>query len=373
MHKSFKYRLYPTKSQERLLEQTLNECRWLYNHLLEERKTAWEQQKKSISRYDQITALPALKSEHISLKSVHSQVLQNVAVRIDLAFEDFFRRVQSGGAPGHPRFRGAHRYDSFTFPQAPVGCKLVGKWLHLSKIGSVQVVLHRELEGTPKTATIKRSSTGKWYAIFSCEWEPTTLPKVEPQIGVDVGIKSFATFSDGGKITSPRFFKHEERALAKVQRKLSKAPKGSKERKKQRKAVARVHERTAWKRTNFCHQESRKIVDTHQVIVVEDLAINRMMRDKLPGMAKSISDAAWSQFSSYLAYKAEWAGRQFVAVNPAHTSQTCSGCGYREPKELAERTHNCKSCGLVLDRDHNAAINILALGLQRLGPVPVEA
>ena len=159
MHKSFKYRLYPTKAQERCLAETLEECRWLYNQLLSQRKAAWEERRETLGLYAQAATIPSLKSERETLKVVHAQVLQNVAMRIDLAMKAFFRRVKSGDTPGYPRFRGANRYNSFTYPQAPVGCKLVGKWLHLTRIGSVQVVLHRPLEGRPKTVTIQRLTT----------------------------------------------------------------------------------------------------------------------------------------------------------------------------------------------------------------------
>lgn len=370
MRKSFKYRLYPTHQQERLLTETLNECRWLYNHLLEQRKAVWEERQETLGLYDQHKHVTVLKLDRPELQVVHAQVLQNVGVRLDLAMKAFFRRVKAGWTPGYPRFQGAHRYNSFTYPQAPSGCKLVGKWLHLTRIGSVQVVLHRPLEGIPKTVTVSRSSTGKWYVSFSCEWELTALPVIESQVGIDVGLASFATFSDGTKIENPRFFRQEEKALAQVQRRFSKTEKGSKERKHRRKAVARVHERIAWRRENFAHQHSRRIVDENQFIAVEDLSVNQMVHNRC--LSKSISDAAWSAFSNFLRVKAEWAGRVFVAVNPAYTSQDCSGCGHRERKSLSERTHHCGCCGLVLDRDHNAALNILRLGLQASGIQPTK-
>lgn len=168
MRKAFRYRLYPTKQQQRLLDQQLEECCWLYNRLLAERRDAWEQRQESLRLYDQQASLPALKAERPSLAGVHSQVLQNVAVRLDLAFQAFFRRVKAGETPGYPRFRGQGRYDSLTFPQVPVGCKLDAetKRLRIANVGQVKVILHRLLEGTPKTATIRRSSTGKWYCLL---------------------------------------------------------------------------------------------------------------------------------------------------------------------------------------------------------------
>ncbi len=367
MLKTFKYRLYPNKHQQRLLDHQLEECRWLYNSLLAERRDAWEQRQESLRYYDQATSLPTLKAERASLASVQSQVLQNVAVRIDLAFKAFFRRVKAGETPGYPRFRGKNRYASFTFPQVPVGCKLdvETKRLRIANVGLVKVILHRPLEGAPKTATISRSSTGKWYVCFSCECaEPVPLPATGLQVGIDVGLKTFATLSDGQEIANLRFFRQEEQALAKAQRRLSKEEKGTLERAQRRRVVARVHERVAWRRSDFAHQHSRVIVTTFDLIAVEDLAVNRMTHN--PCLAKSISDAAWSQFTSLLSYKAAWAGRRYVAVNPAYTSQDCSQCGHRQKLSLSDRTYTCPCCGLVLDRDFNASLNILRLGQQSL-------
>ena len=364
----FKYRLYPTQEQRRLLDQQLEECRWLYNRLLEDRKTVWEQRQESVRLYDQHALLPALKAERPTLARVQSQVLQNVAVRIDLAFKAFFRRVKAGEVPGYPRFRGVGRYDSCTFPQVPVGCHLdaAAKRVRVMNVGLVKIVLHRPLEGTPKTATIQRSSTGKWYVSFACECaEPAPLPETGQQVGLDVGLAVFAMPTQGEPIESPRFFRQDEHALRGAQRRLSKAEKGTPERAARRHAVARIHERIAWRRGDFAHQHSRRLVNAFDLLAVEDLAVNRMMHNHC--LAKSIADAAWTQFAALLAHKAAWAGRRFVAVNPAYTSQDCSGCGHRQKLSLADRIYHCPCCGLVLDRDVNAARNILRLALDRLG------
>ena len=367
MLKTFQYRLYPSKRQQRLLDQQLEECRWLYNHLLAERREAWEHRQESLRYYDQATSLPVLKAERPTLAGVHSQALQNVAARLDLAFHAFFRRVKAGEQPGYPRFRGQGRYGSITYPQVPVGCKLDAdaRRLRLHGVGLVKIILHRPPEGTPKTATIRRSSTGKWYVCFSCECaEPVPLPPTGQQVGIDVGLKTFATLSDGQEIANPRFFRQEEHALAKAQRRLSKEEKGTPERAERRQVVARVHERIAWRRSDFAHQRSRCIVNAFDLIAVEDLSVKGMTQTHC--LAKSIHDAAWSQFASLLSYKAAWAGRRYVAVNPAYTSQDCSGCGHRQALSLSDRTYSCSCCGLVLDRDLNAARNILALGQQCL-------
>jgi putative transposase len=357
MRKMFRYRLYPTKKQEKKLNETLSECRWLYNHLLEQRKNAYEQEGQSLSLYGQQATFPRLKQERPSLDTVHSQVLQNVAVRIDLAFKAFFRRCKAGEKPGFPRFRGHDRYDSFTFPQSGFKLDEQGK-LYCSGIGHIKMVLHRKLAGKIKTLTIHKSSTGKWYASFSCECEPLRLPECLEQVGIDVGLKTFATLSDGQEIATPRFFRKEEKALAKVQRKHSKQALGTPERRKHRKVVARVHERIAWRRDNFTHQESHKIVTSYGIICVEDLQVNRMTHNHC--LAKSIADASWSQFFAQLDSKAEEAGRTFVKVNPAYTSQTCSTCGHRQKMPLSERIFACPCCHAHINRDLNAAINIWA-------------
>jgi putative transposase len=363
MLKTFKYRLRPTHKQATVLGTTLQECRWLYNHFLEERKNAWEQEQKSLGYYQQAIKLPILKNEREALECVYSQVLQNVAVRIDLAFKAFFRRAKAGEKPGYPRFRGRDRYNSITYPQS--GWRVDERGLHLSKIGCVRMVRHRELEGTPKTVTISRTSTGKWFAAISCEIESTPSLASNEMVGIDVGLASFATLSTGDKIPNPRFFRTDEKALAKAQRRMSKEEKGTPERKNRRKPVARIHERISNRRNDFAHQASRKLVNRFGIIAVEDLNVNRMVHNHC--LAKSISDAAWTQFTQCLSYKAEYAGRKVVFVNPAYTSQDCSACGHRVPKNLSDRIHRCPCCGLVMDRDENAANNILALGLQSLG------
>lgn len=284
-------------------------------------------------------------------------------MRVDLAFNAFFRRVKAGEDPGYPQFKARERYDSFTYPQ--FGFKLDGRILHLTKIGDVRIVLHRPVEGKIKTLTVRRSSTGKWYASFSAEYEPAPAPQKEPAIGIDVGLESFATLSDGNKIKNPRFFRTDEKALAKAQRRLSKAEKGTPEWRKARKVVARIHERIANRRIDFAHQTSRRLVNRYGVIAFEDLNIKNMQQNRY--LAKSIADVAWGMFINITQSKAEEAGSQVILVDPRYTSQQCSRCGMIVKKELCVRVHTCPHCGLVMDRDQNAAINILRLGLQSLG------
>ncbi len=365
MLKMFQYRIFPTKKQVVRLNETLEECRWLYNHLLASRKHAYEQEGKSLTLYEQQATFSILKAAHPALKDVHSQVLQNVAVRVDLAFKAFFRRVrEQAKEPGFPRFKGSGRYDSFTFPQS--GFSIThDERVCLSKIGSLHMVYHRPIRGKVKTCTVQRSSTGKWYVSFSVECEPERLPETSTPVGIDVGLKTFATLSNAEAIENPRFFRKEQKALAKGQRKLAKLAQGTAERRKHRKVIARVHERIAFKRDNFTHQESRQIVDRFGVICVEDLQVKRMLHNHC--LAKSIADASWAAFFAQLSCKAEEAGRQFIKVNPAYTSQDCSRCHHRQFMPLSERTYHCPCCLLELDRDLNAARNICAVGLHSLG------
>ena len=367
MRKSFKYRIYLTNGQRRILEQQLEECRWVYNETLATRKSAWEQEQRTVDWYETKRALPLLKATRPALKLVHSQVLQNVTERVELAFKAFFRRVKAGeNEVGYPRFKGRGRYDSLTYPQYGNGVRLDGDRLILAKVGAVPVVLHRPVEGRPKTVTLTRSRTGKWYACFSCEVAPEPLPTTGTVVGVDVGLAAFATLSDGEEIANPRFYRRDEADLTRVQT-LKDAAKNAQrwdEHRRRKQALAHIHERIANRRSDFAHQRSRQLVDAYQVIVFEDLAPMELGRSR--GMRKSILDVAWSQFISMTVAKAEEAGRRVILVNPRDTSKLCSSCGELVPKALSDRIHTCPHCGLVLGRDHNAARNILHRGLQTL-------
>ncbi len=367
MLKTYKYRLFPTKKQQTILHKTLDECCWLYNHFLEQRKTSWEEKKKSINYYAQAVSCVKLKQDRQSLSDVHSQVLQNVAIRVDLAFKAFFRRVKQGQKKvGYPRYKGKGWYNSITYPQ--VGFKIENNTLNLSKIGDVKIKLHRPVKSNIKTCSIRRQN-GKWYTCLSCEVQIKHLRKSKKVVGIDVGCETLAALSTKEKIANPCFFNTDQKALAKSQRKLFKQKKKSPERKKVKKVVARIHERIANRRNNFCHQETRKLVNRFGIICIEDLSINKMRENNFRSINRNIGDAAWGQFVQYLAYKAENAGRQLIKVNPAYTSQTCSKCGYRKAKKLSDRIYHCSNCGFEIDRDHNASLNILALGLQSIGSI----
>ena len=359
-----KYRLYPNTAQERTLLETLGVCRQVYNSLVHERTACYDIQGESPSMRDQQKSMTQWKQSHAELKTVHSQVLQNVAVRVELAFQAFFRRVKKGETPGYPRLKGKDQYDSITYPQSGFKIGASSVWLSLQgKQTQIKAKIHRPIVGTVKTCTVRRYGS-KWCVCFSCEYEPEPLEPSVAAIGIDVGLNSFMALSNGEFIDNPRFFRRDEKALAKAQRRFEKVKHKhrAKAHRKTKKVVSRIHERICNRRHDFVHQSARKLVNRFGVFAVEKLNVNGMVKNHC--LAKSISDASWSMFRTVLTSKAESAGREVIAVNPAYTSQDCHKCGFRAKKKLSERWHNCPMCGLVLDRDTNAAINILALGQQ---------
>jgi putative transposase len=357
--KTFAYKLRPTPAQAVLLTETLETCRHLYNHALGERKAAYQERGESIGFARQSASLPALKRDSPYLLCVHSQVLQDVLHRVDRAFQAFFRRVKAGEKPGYPRFKGKVWYDSFTYPQWGNGVKLDSGRLILSKIGAIRLHKDRPLDGTPKTCTIVRKADG-WYASIACEVAPSLLPPTGKAVGVDVGLESFATLSDGTQIANPRYYRAAERKLKQAQRRLSGRVKGSHRRRKARELLAKAHLKVKRARQDFAHKTARALVNEYDHIAVEKLNIRGMVRNH--PLAKSISDAGWGLFLLILIAKAASAGRVVVEVNPAGTSQVCAHCGESVPKQLAVRWHSCPYCGCELHRDHNAALNILKKG-----------
>jgi putative transposase len=373
--KTYQYRIYPTHKQLRILGEWLGLCCEVYNAALDERQSAYRMAGISLSYTHQCAELPACKQVRPELCDVPAQVLQDAVKRVDRAYDNFFRRVKEGQTPGYPRFRSRSRYDSLTFKQYEnsfhvcPGKKHKGT-LVLAKLGHVKMVMHRPLQGMPKTAIVKRTPTGKWFVSISVETGEEAaaarrLPACTEEVGIDVGLKTFAYLSTGEAIANPRFFRMEEAALARAQCKLSKAPKGSREREHRRKVVARVHERISNRRTNFIEQQVASLIKRFGFLAVEALVVRNMVKN--PNLAKSIADASWSMFFTYLLDKAEEAGREVVRVNPAYTSQTCSVCGHRQPMPLSVRVYECPHCGLVIQRDYNGSKNILHEGLQACG------
>lgn len=368
MRKTFKFRLNPVRHQRTLLDRTLELCRWVYNETLATRKNTWEQDQKSVSLYDTNKLLTGWKQEKPDLSQVHSQVLQNVQERVDLAYQAFFRRVKAGENPGYPRFKGYGRYNSFTFKQS--GFSLKDHGLLLSKIGLIKVIQHRPMEGKIKTLTLQRDGVGNWYACFSCEIEPKPLPPTDKVVGIDLGLTTFAVFSDGKEIKRQRWMKPDSKDVGRLQRKKEKLAKGSAERQKVVHALQHAYQRQTNRRNNFAHQESRKLVNEYQFIAFEALDIQDMQSKGNKIINQGIADVAWGRFVQYTAYKAECAGRGVALVDPKNTTQMCSGCGEIVAKDLYMRVHECPHCGLSLSRDRNAALNILARGLAGLDASP---
>ena len=362
MLKAYQYRLYPKKSQRTALNQTLEQCRMVYNRVLVIRKDAWEKERKRIGYYETKKLLPLWKKEYPSMKNIHSQVLQDVVTRVDLAYKAFFRRVKAGEEPGHPRFKQFGRYDSITYTQS--GFELKGQKLILSKIGEVPIITHRKYEGNVKTCTIRRSRTGKWFASISVEINNLPVQNNQkPAIGIDLGITKFITCSNGDVVENPKFFKTDESALAKAQRKFSKQMKGTVKKRQSAMIVSKIHERIANRRKDFAHKISRKLVDNHSLIVFEDLNVKEMVQDS--DYSKSIHDVAWNTLVIMTQSKAEEAGCHVVLIDPHYTSQTGSSCGHVEAdNRKSQAKFVCLKCGHSENADINAAKNILGLGLQ---------
>lgn len=389
IRKTFKYRLYPNKTQAAQLDEWLYLNRELYNAALEERREAYKRAHKSITLYEQYHALPAVREARPEFYAIPISVLRGTLKRLDLAFQAFFRRVKAGQTPGFPRFQGKHRFNSFVYLQN-ANPKFEGKRVSLSMLGSIKIVLHRPIEGAIKTVTIQREGD-QWYICFSCEVpDPIVTEAPATAIGLDLGVSYFATLSTGEQIANPRYLQQALTKLATKQQALSRCQRGSHRRNRARRAVARAYQKVRNQRQDFLHKLSRRLVNEHGTLVMEALQpanLSKRAKPKLDaaqteahgqpvyapngaaaksGLNRSIMDAAWATFQQMCTVKAAWAGRHVLLVNPAYTSQTCSGCGQIRKKELSERWHSCE-CGTELDRDHNAAINILRLGINTPG------
>ena len=373
MRKAYQFRIYPNRKTEVKLNSTLSTCRHLYNEALAQRKRqknindlcrnfdvfpwgkpVW------INYEDQARELTATKTGY--QKEIYSQVLQNVLKRVDRSFKNFFAGF------GYPRFQGRNRYNSFTYPQSGFGIK-EGK-LTLSKIGSIKIIQHRAIEGKIKTCTIKKD-IDQWHATFSVEIDDPVPVQAKTRTGIDVGLSSLLTLSNGEQIEPPEFLRTKENKLTREQVRLSRKRERSHNRKKQVTIVAKVHRKIRNQRKDFNHKISRMLVDTYDRIVFEDLQIKNMVQNH--HLAKSIFDAGWYQLMQFTTFKAECAGKIVELVNPKGTSQNCSRCHNPVPKDISVRVHSCPFCGLVLDRDHNAAINILARSICTVGTTGIYA
>lgn len=374
--RTYKFRLYPSKQQITSLNEILETCRNIYNKQLEN-KIIWYEDKGQILSYQDLNSmLLDLRVLHPKMRKVHSQTLQDINNRITKAFDNFFRRIIQGEKAGFPRFKGKNRYDSITYPQS--GFKFTSqKRLKISKIGEVSIKLHRAIKGTIKTMNIQKTSSGKWFACFSCDDVPVhrNTPPYKA-IGLDVGLESFLTDSNGIKVDNPRWLRQSEDLLKIRCRQHSKKKKDSANREKSRLRLAKLYETISNQRSDFLHKLSLSISKSYSFIAVEKLQIKNMVKNH--HLAKSINDVSWNKFVQFLTYKAENAGGKVCFVPAKNTSVKCSNCGNMISKSLSMRTHKC-SCGFVVHRDHNSALNILCSSpeipkeLRESTPVEMEA
>lgn len=351
MRKSFVYRLYPNRVQARELEQMLETHRRLYNDMLDERQLAYDTCGVTIRYGQQSSRFKHARKLNKWYAGINFSSAQATMRRLDKAYQRFFKHG------GFPRFRGRGRFKSVEFPKHGDGCRLKDNRLRLQHVGVVKVKLHRPVEGVIKTIRVKLDA-GKWYVIVSCDLGDAPKPRSGDSIGIDVGLAAFLTDSNGGAVANPKHLRDAESKLRRSQRAVSrKTNKRSKRRAKAVRRLQRIYAKVRNQRKDFHHKTARVLVDQFAVIAAENLTVKNMVKNRR--LAKSISDAGWSAFLTILQSKAESAGSQVILVNPAGTSQECSTCGEIVKKSLSVRVHRCK-CGCVLDRDHNAARNILA-------------
>lgn len=366
--KTFKYRLYPTPSQERQLQVCLDAARGWYNMCVAERKYGYELEGRSVGLNEQLRLVKRYKASFRVFKDIHSHIFQVATADCDKAFKAFFRRVKAGETPGYPRFKGRNRFDSFGFKEYGNGIKIDGRRLKITAVGRVAVRWHRELEGKIKTVRLRRTA-GQWYVCFSCELpERAALPKTGQRVGIDLNVENLLTDSHGQRIETPRYYRTAQSDLRRAQRALQRKQKGSKNRRKALRHIQRLHEHVRNQREDLLNKVAHAYVKANDLIALEDLQIVNMVRNR--HLSKSILDQGWGYLRNRFVVKAVNAGRQFVLVNPANTSQVCSGCGELVEKDLSVRVHECPHCDLKLARDHNAAINILNRAVQSVGTPP---
>jgi len=345
--RAYRFRSYPNRLQEEALRHHLWLSKELWNRMLDYSKNKYKSSKKFASKKEL--------REMVKGQGLFSQVAQELVDRLVDAIWRFVKLKREGKDCGFPRFKSFDRLKSLSYPQ--MGFKLVGNHLKVTPFGEIKLKLHREFKGKIKTLTLKRESSGKWFAIFTVEEE--VMPFCSNHgvsIGVDLGLSKFAVASDGSVIANPRHIKKYERKIALLGRRVSRKKKGGCNRFKAKVKLARAYEKLGNSRRDFLHKTSRSLVNRYRVISLENLNIKSMVQEKF---GKQIYDAGWGMLASMLCYKAESAGCKVVFVNPEGTTQQCSRCGTVVPKGLADRVHNCPCCGLVLDRDLNAAHNIL--------------
>ena len=357
--RNYKFRLYPTVQQEKRLQNNLNVCKWVYNKFVESAQTGF------LTRNDMNYMLTELKQQEPWLYNYHSKMLQMISVQVDGSQKALVQLRKKGYKTGMLRFARYGEYRTFTYNQSGYNLERHSDkdLLWLSKIGFVEIRKHREPIGNIKQIIVSRSKSGKWHAIITCKIDNTTIPKLNfsKVAGIDVGIKQFAYDSQGHVTPNPLNLKKMLKPLARIQRKVSRRQKGSNNRKKAVRWYQRIHERIAHRRRDFHHKLSTQYARNNDVVFVERLAKLNMVKNRR--LARNILDSGWGTFCNMLDYKC----KMLVEVPARNTTVDCSRCGSMVPKSLAVRIHRCDNCGLVLDRDHNASINILKKGLDIFG------
>ena len=372
VYKAYKFRLKPNKEQENLILRTIGSSRFVFNHFLDLWNSEYKATGKGLSYSKCSAMLPELKKEFPWLLEVDSIALQSSARFLGDSFQRFFKKLG-----GYPNFKSKkYSEQSYTTKSTNGNIAILENYIKLPKLGLIKFAKSREIEGKIIKATIRKSSTGKYYISILCEVEIESLEKTHQSVGIDLGITDFAILSTGVKIDNPHFSKEMVQKLTREQRKLSKraliAKKNgiklseAKNYQKQKLKVARLHEKVFNQREDFLHKLSTEIVKNHDVISVENLNTKGMMKNRK--LSKSIADVSWSKFTAMLQYKSEWYGKEIIKVSRWYpSSQICSECGYRDGKKSLDiREWTCPNCGCILDRDINASVNIRNEGLRLL-------
>jgi putative transposase len=363
----YRYLLRPSRAQATKLVATLEMLRELYNASLQERRDAWVKQHQRVSAYGQMRQLVGVREDRTEFAAIHVHLLQDAITRVDRAFTAFFRRCKSGEKPGYPRFKGSGRYRTFTFKDAAHrnGAALVsgGQRVRLAGIGNVRLRLHRPIEGRIKQISVTLAGDGRWYVAFVCDQVPShPMEPTGKDIGVDLGITTFAALSDGTLVENPHPLESARHQVRLAQRRVSRRKRGSSRRRKAVALLSRRHTHVEAARRDFHHKLAVNLCRRFDHIAIEELNMRGLAQGML---SKQVNDAGWGQFTTILRAKAECAGREVVAVDPRGTSQECSACGCEVRKTLSVRVHDCPHCGYVADRDVNAARNVL----QRMGRI----
>ena len=355
MLKAYKYRIYPDAEQMQFFAKCFGCVRFVYNRMLSDRIEHYNLTGKSLNN------TPAqYKSEFTWLKEVDSLALANAQMNLNTAYRNFFRDKSNG----FPKFKSKKNNNfSYTTNNQKGTVYVENGYIKLPKLKSpVKIRQHRSFEGVIKSCTISKAPSGKYHISILVETEIQKLPASDMRVGIDVGIKDFAVLSNGEAYKNPKHLRKSEKRLAKLQRDLSRKQIGSSNRNKARIKVAKLHEKIANQRMDFLHKKSTEIIRKNQAIVIEDLKVKNLMKNH--NLAKSIAEVSWSRFREMLDYKSRWYGRELIIAPPDYpSSQLCSDCGNRssQTKDLACRVYICQECGLEIDRDYNASLNLLKL------------